>query len=195
MNETKERNWVEEVGAPAYASIAEMVGALTADRERLDELRDERQDLVNAVEEATSESENADEDEEDDAQELLAARVDALTEWDEENAEELAELEAAVMIDGEEVDEETARERIQEDPLSLEVRSSWTALGEELTADEFCILLTTGGPAVRIVGDLDRGEPSRARLEVQDWGKPWTKYFQAEQETLLAYCGCFYFGE
>ena len=60
---------------------------------------------------------------------------------------------------------------------------------------EFCILLSTGGPASRIRGELDNGEPCRAWLEVQDWGTPWTQYFDIEQDTLLAYARCFYFGE
>lgn len=61
---------------------------------------------------------------------------------------------------------------------------------------EFKILLGTGGPAVQIRGELDEhNEPSRAWLEVQDWGKPWTQYFDIEQDTLLTYCRCFYFGE
>ena len=43
MKKTNERDWVSEVGAPAYASIAEMVAALQCDRRRLDELRDDRE--------------------------------------------------------------------------------------------------------------------------------------------------------
>ncbi|MDR6858912.1 hypothetical protein J2W96_005244 [Variovorax guangxiensis] len=40
--------------------------------------------------------------------------------------------------------------------------------------EEFEILLCTGGPTVRIVGDLDHhGEPDRARIEYQDWFEPW----------------------
>lgn len=97
---------------------------------------------------------------------------------------------------GFEFDEDSARERIQEDALSVEVRSDWTTLGEELKAEEFCITLCTGGPAVRIVGELDNGEPSRAWIEYQDWGTPWTQLFnEIEQDTLLTYCRQFYFGE
>jgi len=92
-------------------------------------------------------------------------------------------------------DEEAARQDIDEDPLSLEVRSGWHSPGGEVEEEEFCLLLGTGGPAVRIVGDLDRGEPSGARLEVQDWFKPWTEYIPAEQDVLLTYCRCFYFGD
>ena len=109
-----------------------------------------------------------------------------------EDREELAELEEAA-DDCE--NEEAARDRIQEDPLSVEVRSDWTSPGEPLEAGEFCILLCTGGPAVRIVGELNRGEPCRAWLEYQDWGTPWTQYFGASSDTLCQYAAHFYFGE
>ena len=83
---------------------------------------------------------------------------------------------------------------IYEDPLSVEVRSGWVTPGAEMTPEDFCILLGTGGPATRIRGELDEyGEPYRAWLEVQDWGKPWTQYFPAEQDTLLTYARCFCF--
>lgn len=109
-----------------------------------------------------------------------------------EDREELAELEAAA---GDCTDEDDARQRISEDPLSVEVRSDWASPGEELTAGEFQILLCTGGPAVRIVGELDRGEPCRAWLEYQDWGTPWTQYFGASSDTLCQYASHFFFGE
>jgi hypothetical protein len=106
--------------------------------------------------------------------------------------EELAELEARA---GDCESEESARERISEDPLSVEVRSDWASPGESLEAAEFCILLCTGGPAVRIRGELDRGEPVRAWLEHQDWGTPWTQYFGADSGTLCRYSSFFFFGE
>jgi hypothetical protein len=93
------------------------------------------------------------------------------------------------------LNEEAARQRIEEDPLSLQVRSGWTSLGEELKAEEFELLLGTGGPAVRIIGYLDQyGNPDNPRLQVQDWFQPWTDYLLADEDTLLTYCGCFYFG-
>lgn len=88
---------------------------------------------------------------------------------------------------------------IQDSPLSIEVCSNWHAVGEEknLINNEFYFLLCTGGPAVRIIGSLDRNEPESARLEYQDWGTPWTEYRLTpdEEETVLTYCRCFYFGE
>jgi hypothetical protein len=116
--------------------------------------------------------------------------------WEADNpdeAEELAQLEEAA---GECKDREEAEQRIQEDALSVEFRSGWVTNREEMVAEEFNILLGTGGPAVRIMGELDgNGEPSRAWLEVQDWFTPWTQHVGASQDTLLAYCRCFYFGE
>ncbi len=96
-------------------------------------------------------------------------------------------------------DEDEARERIQEDPLDIQVRSEWHSPGSEENApDEYMILLTTGGPACRIIGDLgEHSEPASARLEYQDWGTPWTTYPLAshEQERLIEYANNFYFGE
>ena len=60
------------------------------------------------------------------------------------------------------------------------------------------ILLCTGGPAVRIVGDLnEHGEPDTARIEYQDWFTYWERLpIKREQEDLLLdYARCFYFGE
>ena len=102
-------------------------------------------------------------------------------------------------VDGFEFDADEAQQRIQEDALSVEVRSGWHSPGdaEGAKAEEFNILLTTGGPACRIIGELNQhGEPDRARIEHQDWGTPWTELFGCiEQETLLTYCRQFYFGE
>lgn len=181
---TTERDWIEEVGKPAYEAIAEMVAALQADRERLEELRDEREALQDEVD-AVSHSADIDED--------AKAAIEALADWDADNAEELRELVAAVTLDGEEIDEEAARERILEDPLSIRIFGERT--DGEWEADRYELLLTTGGPAVRIVGDLRDGEATSARLEVQDWWKPWSEYIPADHGTLMAYANCFCFGE
>jgi hypothetical protein len=98
-------------------------------------------------------------------------------------------------------DEERARERIQEDALSVEVRSDWHTPGSDDidTQDcEFAILLTTGGPAARIVGELDRyKQPCKARFEYQDWFKPWTEAYtdSADDAVMLRYAQQFYFGD
>ena len=96
---------------------------------------------------------------------------------------------------------EAAREAIESDPLSVEVRQDWHSVGAkpEDTACEFRILLCTGGPAVQIVGELnEHSEPERARLQFQDWFTPWQdlRGVSAEDEAaLLDYCRVFYFGE
>jgi hypothetical protein len=81
------------------------------------------------------------------------------------------------------------------EPLSLQVRSGWQNIGDTLEPGEFEILLSTGGPALRIVGNLDEHrEPTEARMQWQDWGTPWTTYHQADEDTLLAYAQNFYWG-
>jgi len=95
-------------------------------------------------------------------------------------------------------DQEQAEQHIQEDALSIEVRDNeWATPGQAgYSPTQFQILLTTGGPALRIMGELDEHqEPRRAWLEYQDWGTPWTEYHgdNASQDALLAYSLCFYF--
>jgi hypothetical protein len=75
-------------------------------------------------------------------------------------------------------DEDNALQQILEYPLSVQFRSDWHNPDEKPEDAEFEILLTTGGPAVKIVGDLNSdGEPCRAWLEYQDWFVPWKEYF------------------
>lgn len=74
-------------------------------------------------------------------------------------------------------DADDARERIEERPLSIEVRGDWHTLGEPSEDAEYKVLLTTGGPALRIIGELDESHtPSTAHLEYQDWGIPWMEF-------------------
>lgn len=181
-------------GVAAWESIAEMVAALDCDFERLAELRDEIEALgeeINETEEAISNEEDEETPDRDQINELREELTRQETELTELRAE-LDELEdEANGCD----DEDEARQRIDEDPLSIQVRSGWGNIGETLQPEEFEILLSTGGPASRIRGELNEyNEPCRAWLEVQDWGTPWTQVFAADQETLLRYCSCFYFG-
>lgn len=70
-------------------------------------------------------------------------------------------------------DEDDLRQSINEDPLSVQVRSGWANSPSEFEAEEYEILLCTGGPAVRIIGTLERfNEPDSAQLEYQDWFTP-----------------------
>ena len=174
---TKTDNHAEEQAEAQYSSIVRMLAALTCDYDRLTELRDEREELTEAVKDAETDNH--------------AEALEALTQWEADNAEELAELEDAA---GECTDEDAALAKHLHH-FGLQVRSDWTNPGETLEAGEFMILLCTGGPAVRIVGELDRGTPCRAWLEYQDWGAPWTQWFGAKSDTLCEYAANFFFGE
>ena len=106
-------------------------------------------------------------------------------------------------------DQDAATSAIHQSPLSVLVRSGWYSMGgEEMGTKEpveYEILLMTGGPAVRIRGDLDNhGGPSSAHLEYQDWGTPWTEYLDrvvefkrltTVRDILLTYAQQFYFGD
>lgn len=191
-------NRSEDQARAQYESICEMVAALDVDYDRLDELKeglgalqygfksadDDRQAFVRAgdVEGAALRTKECGE------------AQDALDEWNAENSVELTELQQAAN-DCENHD--AARDRIQEDPLSVLVRSGWCSPGDDAPfPEEFEILLCTGGPAVRIRGELDEhGQPTKAWLEHQDWGTPWKIwYFDADPDVLLRYCQGFYFG-
>jgi hypothetical protein len=84
-----------------------------------------------------------------------------------------------------------------ESPLEISVRSGWYCPGgEDVEPAEYCVLLTTGGPALRIRGDIARfGEPVSVKLEWQDWGVPWTEYptSAADDDALLWFASLFTF--
>lgn len=94
-------------------------------------------------------------------------------------------------------DEDAARRAIDEGPLSVEVRCGWYSPGSraDAEAEEYQILLGTGGPAARIIGELDRGTPTTAVFQYQDWFKPWTdaRLSREDEATLLDYSQQFYF--
>ena len=97
-------------------------------------------------------------------------------------------------------DREIAERRIHEDALSVEVRSDWYTPGwhHPDSPSEYNILLGTGGPASRIIGDLNKHcQPTSAHFEYQDWFKPWTRarLSGADEDVLLKYAQAHYFGE
>lgn len=169
-------NHAQDQARAQYESIAAMVAAVECDFDQLEVLREERAEFIRERMTDT------------DCNQACAEYEYTLEHA--EDASELAELEAAA---GEYDSQEDAEQAIQDDPLSVEVRSDWTTPGEDLTPSEFCILLCTGGPAVRIVGELSDGEPVRAWMEYQDWGTPWSQYYDADSATLLDYARRFYF--
>jgi len=93
------------------------------------------------------------------------------------------------------------RESVLNSALSVEFRTGWySSLDEETKPEEFKILLSWGGPALRIIGELDDYGPVNPKLQFQDWGTPWTdlndiwELNQNQQDALNWFCNCFYFG-
>lgn len=120
-------------------------------------------------------------------EELKAEELDAEKEGRQMPDDDSAELWELREAAGEYRSQEDAEEAIYNDPLSIQYRSGWADSPEDMTPEEFSILLCTGGPAVRIVGEFNwDGTPHRAWLEYQDWGTPWTMLFDG-QEDALAY--------
>ena len=92
------------------------------------------------------------------------------------------------------------QEQVQEWPLSVDVRCTiWQSPGtEDWEPNEFQILLGTGGPAMRIIGEFGaHGEPCNPLMQVQDWFRPWTTCNTTDEqdEALLWFCSEFYFGD
>jgi len=95
-----------------------------------------------------------------------------------------------------------ARNLIHSDPLSVQVRTAWEDPNRlqkpdiDVQPHEYKILLCTGGPAVRIIGNLNEyGRPRNAYVEHQDWNEPWTKIALSEEEaqTVIEYARHFYY--
>jgi|GEM_PF-1931712 len=98
---------------------------------------------------------------------------------------------------------EQIEREIDEMPLSIEVRSgwgSWADFKDGAIPEEFRILLSTGGPAVQIVGEIsEQGDAESIKVEYQDWFLPW-KALPIFDDNKVAkaldwFCSRFYFGE
>ena len=172
-------NHARQQACAQMESIAEMVAALDVDYDRLEHLRD-KFDALGGCEKHAAELGKSEWSSD------VTAHVgnDLIYAYD--VGRELAELES----DADECEDlDDAQQRIHEDPLSIEYRSGWSSDPHSLEPDEFCVLLCTGGPAVRIVGELgEHGAIHRAWLEYQDWGTPWTHYYGADTSALIRYC-------
>lgn len=163
-----EKDTAQDQARAQVESIVSMVAALDVDYDRLEELREAR--------DADSENRTPEE----------------WATYYPDDAAELRELEVAA---GDCSDSDDARERIERDALSVEVRSDWVAPGEDLTPSEFRIVLCTGGPHVEIVGDLNQHhEPCSVRVLYKDWGTSG-ELFDFDHAAVLRYCSVFYFGE
>jgi hypothetical protein len=93
---------------------------------------------------------------------------------------------------------EKALEDIQNDPLSVEVRSGWAGRKEDFEAEEFRIVLCTGGPHVELRGELDKyNQPEKVELYCCDWflGNKPVWFEGIDRDKLLTYCQQFYFGD
>ena len=139
-------------------SIVQFAAALDIDWDRLQELRDAYDNEGYTDQFETEE--------------------DAKKAWAAENPDDAEELEELEEISEGFDDEEDVQLQVEEFPLDISVRSGWSGLGSKLEAEEYAILLCTGGPAVRLTGDFDRwGTPRTATLEYQDWYTPWTTLY------------------
>ena len=87
---------------------------------------------------------------------------------------------------------EEGKTAIQENPLEIKT-------GKEFDGTRtYMILLGTGGPAARIIGELSEyDEPDSAEFQFQDWFEPWTtaQTTKEERETMIEYARHFYFEE
>ena len=116
-----------------------------------------------------------------------------------EDFEKISFLESLNVTSNEDEEEiEQIKESINNSALSVEFRSGWSTNYDELEIEEFKILLSWGGPALRVIGDLDQyKQAENVKLQFQDWGTPWTDYelTEKEEESLNWFCNCFYFGD
>jgi len=89
-------------------------------------------------------------------------------------------------------DSEDAINEIMDGPLEITYRTGWLNHSEVCDGidkgniEECCILLCTGGPAVRILCDVSEGTLSRPRVQYQDWGTPWTELLSLTDEQRAA---------
>lgn len=99
----------------------------------------------------------------------------------------------------EHTDPETLREwleeMVREYPLSVEYRcGAWQLSPESCEPDEFRILITTGGPAVAVFGDLScSGYASDPELKGQDWFTQWEPV-DCDSDALQWFCDQLIFG-
>lgn len=116
-----------------------------------------------------------------------------------EDFEKITFLESLNVTSNEEEEEiEEIKESILNSALTVEFRSGWSTNFDELEIEEFKILLSWGGPALRVIGELDQYKQcENVKLQFQDWGTYWTNYelTEKEEESLNWFCNCFYFGD
>jgi len=97
-----------------------------------------------------------------------------------------------------EQDAENIVDQLREQPASIQVRSGWHDNPSDLRPEEFKIELSGGGPATRIIGELDNdGEVYSVQPQHQNWGTPWTDLVLDDQQTIAVkwFASLFYYGE
>jgi len=92
-----------------------------------------------------------------------------------ENVVRLHKAYQEAMLDSDE-DCEALEEEAYALALSLEVRSDWQSVGDTLEPTQGRLLISTGGPALQVLLDIDDGRGSNPCLQIADWGVNWTDY-------------------
>jgi hypothetical protein len=93
---------------------------------------------------------------------------------------------------------ESIVDELREQPASIQVKSGWHDSPSDFKAEQFKIELSGGGPATRIIGELDNhGEVWSVKPQHQHWGVPWTDLdIDKEQATAVKwFASLFYYGE
>ena len=115
-------------------------------------------------------------------------------------ADQIKELHDAWRIAGQEKSE-TIEEEARQLPASVSVRSYWVEVGSEMSAFEYRIEMSGGGPAVCIFGTIDNfGYPIEPEIKHQDWFTPWeysynkTSQDEDATEAVEWFVSLFYFG-
>jgi len=99
---------------------------------------------------------------------------------------------------GFDLDADNIVDQLREQPASIQVRSGWHDNPSDLKPEEFKIELSGGGPATRIIGELDNnGEVYSVQPQHQNWGTPWTDLVLDDQQTIAVkwFASLFYYGE
>ena len=117
------------------------------------------------------------------------------------NFEEISHLNSLNTTEEEENRIEEITQEVLNSALSLEFRNGWYSdlyhLKGVTEPIEFKILLSWGGPALRIIGKIEENFAVNPKLQFQDWGTPWTDLqikSENQQDALNWFCNCFYFG-
>ena len=102
---------------------------------------------------------------------------------------------------------EEGEELAREMALSVCWKSDdWQAVGDQanFTPTKGQVLISWGGPACRVVCDIEDGYPTNPEIQWQDWGTPWTTPsikceleldFDTAHEALVWFINLFWGGE